>query len=261
MPKIKIKKVLILRVLIVCLLVCPVFVFLLFVVSAFKKTDYFKIKDILSKEADSSSLGHLKGQNIFAVNLSIETKTFLERNPQFRNARIIRILPNQIYLDSVLRQPLAYVRLSKDYYIDREMFIFPALDYPVSLELPMVTGLEKKLFVHKGIRGYNIRELKLSLELIQEIKQNKALHTLTLKRLDAGDPNSLLVFASLNIAEDNLQARARGIPVEVRFSTDKIKEKVGILASVLTQGVKDFANIKYIDLRFKEPVIKFKNAD
>ena len=48
--------------------------------------------------------------------------------------------------------------------------------------------------------------------------------------------------------------------LEVRLGADNIEEKVAILGGIFTQGKFDLGNIKYIDLRFKGPVIKNKDA-
>jgi hypothetical protein len=46
----------------------------------------------------------------------------------------------------------------------------------------------------------------------------------------------------------------------VRIGEGSIKQKMMILGGLLIQAEKGLQNIKYIDLRFKEPVIKLNNA-
>jgi hypothetical protein len=48
--------------------------------------------------------------------------------------------------------------------------------------------------------------------------------------------------------------------LEVRFGQGYINEKVDILGNLFVQARNDLANIKYIDLRFNDPVIKFKES-
>jgi hypothetical protein len=43
--------------------------------------------------------------------------------------------------------------------------------------------------------------------------------------------------------------------------SDNIPAKMQLLSTVLMQMRSTAANIKYIDLRFKEPVIKFKHME
>ena len=46
----------------------------------------------------------------------------------------------------------------------------------------------------------------------------------------------------------------------VRLGNKNIKEKMLILGGVIIQARKEWGNINYIDLRFKEPVIKLNNV-
>jgi putative ubiquitin-RnfH superfamily antitoxin RatB of RatAB toxin-antitoxin module len=48
--------------------------------------------------------------------------------------------------------------------------------------------------------------------------------------------------------------------LEVRISQGNIVEKVAVMSGLMNQERNNLANIKYIDLRFKEPVIKFKDV-
>jgi hypothetical protein len=47
---------------------------------------------------------------------------------------------------------------------------------------------------------------------------------------------------------------------QVKIGQDEIKNKMNILSNLIASVKKDLGNIAYIDLRFKEPVIKFKNV-
>jgi hypothetical protein len=56
------------------------------------------------------------------------------------------------------------------------------------------------------------------------------------------------------------QAQAVQEVLEVKIGQGDISDKMRVLGELFIQLKKDLSNIKYIDLRFKEPVIKFKNA-
>jgi hypothetical protein len=51
-----------------------------------------------------------------------------------------------------------------------------------------------------------------------------------------------------------LQARKEAL--EVKIGWDNIKEKMDILGNLIAASGTDLANFKYIDLKFKDPVIK-----
>jgi hypothetical protein len=58
-----------------------------------------------------------------------------------------------------------------------------------------------------------------------------------------------------------VETGASGPPaLEVRLSNNGIAEQVRILSGLFAQLNKEMGNIKYVDLRFKEPVVRFKNV-
>jgi hypothetical protein len=54
--------------------------------------------------------------------------------------------------------------------------------------------------------------------------------------------------------------QAEWLGFEVRTGANNIRQKMMILGGLVIQARKEWANIKYIDLRFKEPLIKLNNA-
>jgi len=203
-------------------------------------SDFFKIKYIKN---DVSILSYLKGKNIFSVNLKEEAKVIERLYPQYRYVRLIRILPNCLYVDFIKREPLAYVKLKDYFYIDEEAVLF---DIDTPKEVPIILGLENKISNPASGRKYNIKELNFAIELIKQIKTIRPLNLLKIKELNVED----LRYVTFLIAED----------LEVRIGQEEIKDKLQILSNLINQLKNDLANIKYIDLRFKEPTVKLKNV-
>ena len=211
-----------------------------------RNSDYFKIKDIVAQETNLVDLSYLKGRNIFNVNLKKESSYISELYPTYKKIVFIKILPNRLFIDFIRRKPLAYIKLYRYFCVDEDLVLFDVSSQLEESDLPIILGLETKIFAPKLGRKYSLRELLLALDIINEVKTNRALKDCKVKRIDVSNPSSASFFT-----QDDL---------EIKLGEDDIEDRINILSSLFTQVRSDWGNIKYIDLRFKEPVIKFKNA-
>jgi len=230
---------------------------------AVKNLDYFKIKDIIIKGNERVDLSYLEGQGVFSVDIRKESAYIAELYPNFKLIRIIRILPNRLYVDFLRRQPIAMVKLYRYFCVDEEAVLF---DYPMRLEeldLPQIWGLETKIFGPKIGRIYNLKELRLALRIIQEVKRDRVFKDYQLKRIDVQSlANTAFFLSATPKTASNAGGTSRGEIeiIEVKIGQEEIKERIALLASLLGRGKDGFKNIKYIDLRFKEPVIKLNDV-
>lgn len=230
---------------------------------AAKKSDFFKVKEIIINGNDGAkiNLDYLKGRGIFSIDLEKEEDAALRIYPVCKAIKLIKILPNRVFADFVMRKPLAYVRLYKYFYVDEDGILFDAPLAPEQFELPVISGLEAKIFGPKKGQRCQIKELNAALKIIKAIKNNVVLNKLIIKKVDAADLASVSIFLTLFSATENQAAdktaEAADI-LEVKFGQGYINEKADILGNLFVQGKNDLRNIKYIDLRFNDPVIKFK---
>lgn len=245
-----------------------IFLALFFIISyiwkALSASDYFTIKDVILREANTIDLSYLIGRDIFSVNLSKESAYILESFPDYSAIKIIRVLPNRIFADFIKRRPVALIRLYRYFALDKEGVLFYGTPETKDWELPVIVGLETKIFGPKPGKKYNTREIALSLNIIKEIKRNRALRNQKIKKIDVTDPTNTSIFIPFVVKAPDYskpQSLAAFENLEVKIGEDNIKNKIIILAFLLNQAKKDLTNIKYIDLRFKEPVIKLKDSD
>jgi len=239
-------------------------------------SDYFKIKDIIfNKGKDgfdgSTSLtinpersrridfSYLIGYNIFALNLENESRHISELYPAYSNIRLIRILPNRLFISLTQRKPLAYVKLYRYFCVDKDAVLLDVPGKPEELQLPVILGLEAKIFGARAGKQYN-KELAIALNIIKEFKINSLLKNYRIERIDVASPVNASCFLMPLELPDYTKGQAPGEfrGFEVRIGQDNIRNKIGILQDSFIQLRNDLGNIKYIDLRFKEPVIKFK---
>jgi len=226
-------------------------------------SDYFKIKNIVSRQATQFDLSYLIGRNIFSLDLKKEARYLLANYPIYKRIRFVRVLPERLFVDYIQRQPVGIVKLYRYFYVDEDGVLFDIPQDMKEFPLPLITGLETKIFGPKPGFGYNnIKELNLALGIIQGAQRNKVLRGFQIKRIDVANITNASIFINIpvpkiNLADKNIQPGG-GILLEIKVNSDKVKEKVSIISDVLVQAEKDLANIKYIDVRFKEPVIKLK---
>lgn len=227
------------------------FVFFLFLVSfTWRKLgtlDYFKITEVISKDPTSFDFSYLMGKNIFSIDLKKESSYISEPFSACKKIRFVRVLPNRIFIDFIKRKPLALVKLYKDFAIDEQGVLFEISDQAFDKDLPVVLGLETKIFGPKPGVKYNLKEVQTVLDLIKKIEKNKILSKYKINKLHIRDSDSISMFIDLG----------REL-IEIKLPQDAIREKLYILQGLFAKSKNSLYNIEYIDLRFTEPVIKLK---
>ncbi|HLD82854.1 MAG TPA: hypothetical protein VI976_02775, partial [Candidatus Omnitrophota bacterium] len=108
-------------------------------------------------------------------------------------------------------------------------------------------------------KRYNLKEITLAINIIKEFKDNKALREYRIKKIDVSSLSEAAIYLSL---PEVLEPAKEGLILqEVRLGQSNIRAKLMILSGLITQLEDELAKIKYIDLRFKDPVIKYKDKD
>lgn len=209
-----------------------------------KNFDCFKIKDIVISEGEVNEFFYLKDHNIFEIDLRKESRYISQIYPTYKRIRLIRVLPNRLFIDFIRRRPLAYIKLYRYFCIDEEQVLFDVPDGFKEEDLPIILGLETKIFGPKVGEEYDIKELSIALNIIKELRRNRVLKDYRLKIINLAKPTEISLFLEGGL--------------ELKVGQHDIKNKINILNTLFTQMKKELDNIKYIDLRFKEPVIKFK---
>lgn len=223
-------------------------------------TNYFNVKEIISNEKSFKELAYLKGRNIFGIDLPREARTLSYKFPDYRTVRLIRVLPDTLFIEFVKRQPVAFVKLYRMFCLDKDYTLFDCpLVFP---EMPIITGLENKIFGVKPGSRYDLPEIKVALNIIKEYYRSRAMRIYRIARMDfASGGNISLYLSMVNAPKDEkpiAKNKAESL-LEVKISDNRIKDKISILNNLLVQFNSDRFNIKYVDLRFKEPVVKFND--
>ena len=236
---------------VIVMLVCVVVLVCMSLGKNLKHSGYFTVKSIVVNE-QLQELSSLRGCNIFSVNLAKVSGYLLSKYPDYRQVRLIRILPDKLFVYFSRRVPVARVKLYREFYVDKDAVLFNIGSVENGREFPSLTGFDSIIFGPKAGKKYPLKPLEDALNIIKEFSLNKSLQEYKISRIDLARNRNLSLYLFL---ED------LSISLEVRLGQDSIKDKINILGSVLLQAKADNLNIKYVDLRFKEPVIKFADPD
>ena len=181
------------------------------------------------------------GRNIFAVDLDqVET---LVRNeyPQLRNVEVKRDLPNTLEVDIVSREPFAYLDTAGGIVLDREGMVLSSGDVPEGII--KIKGIN--FFLTKPTVGSKVDNAALdkALILIEGLRKKTRVSREEINYIDISDKNNIVVGVK---------------GVEIKMGIDDFSRKLDDLRGILEDPQIKMGGIRYIDLRFDNPVISPK---
>lgn len=224
---------------------------------------YFDVREVMVKGGKADVLERLKGRNILTLDLDALSRELSRIYPEYSRILLVKVMPDRIFAEFVKRKPIAFVKLKKFYVLDEDGVLLDATGDPLESELPVVTGLENRISSIKPGRQYNVRDLNVALFILKEARSNKTLKDYKIKKIDVAVPSSTSLYIPLQYPVLDYQ-KGKNLSViesvEIRIGQDNLRRKLSLLGDLFlsANANKDLVNIRYIDLRFKEPVIKFK---
>jgi cell division septal protein FtsQ len=231
-----------------------------------KKSEYFRVKEVHVRHGsdisrDDNNFDYLKGRNIFSLRLDKEARSVAYYYPSYQKIRITRFFPDQLVVDFLKREPLACIRSSRIFYIDENMILFELPKDSVPADLPDISGVDKYVSGSKYGSRCDSQAVFCALSIIKEMRSNKVLKSYKIRRLDmSGSENASIILLVSGAATDYTKTGflAPEQVMEIKVGREDTRNKLALLATLLAQVKNNIYNIEYIDLRFKEPVIKFK---
>lgn len=191
------------------------------------------------------------GRNIFSIDLHKESEHIAGYSPESLRVSLVRLFPDRIFVNFVQREPVALVSLYRYFAVDESGVLF---ELPVNYEkenLIVISGLTSKITKVIPGRRLESKELDLALAVIKEIKRYPNLNSLQIKRIDIEGSDYITMLISVKEEQKIL---------EVRISRGNILEKIAVMSGLIAQRKNNLKDVRYIDLRFNEPVINIKDA-
>jgi cell division septal protein FtsQ len=222
------------------------------VLSLTAHSELFTVKDIVFAESigpiDIPELAKLKGRNIFAVSIGKIEARIRGKYPSFANLKVVRRLPDQILVTAVKRTPFAKVLVNgASYLVDRDGFLIRAPGQDDG-SLPLVKGLSPQ----KPVIGEAVSDARLStaFQIIELFRNDVMLAVVPLRSIDIGDTTRIVCTVGSEEAT----------MIDLILAAKNFKTRAQTLATLLSNNSIDLLEVKYIDLRFDEPLIGKKKA-
>lgn len=207
----------------------------------------FKIREVVSRQSlnfiRTQTLDRLIGQSIFDVDLYAVQRRLQVEYPQIDHLRLYRQFPNRIYVDAIRRDPFAVVLFQHHQILLDKDGVVLSLTVPSNHKFPLITGLtlEQNTVVGKSLRH---ADLMLALTIITNIRDNLHLASMPVVSLDLTNLSEIRCVLANEL--------------RVILSAEKVQQKIAMLGIVMSEGQIQAQEIKYIDLRFREPIISKK---
>lgn len=220
----------------------------------FVDSDLFNVKGLDVRFYDEKNVlrrvdsGNIKDKDVLGVNIFlVDLKNFKERieadHPELRDIVVRRALPDRLIVQARQRQAVAQVYGDRLYSIDKDgVFLFYA-NSSAEENIPLISGIR----VASPLRNSSAQKEKISkaLFLIDALSDNKKLSKCQIKTIDIADSHNISFFLSAKDAEK----------VEIKIGDGEFNKRLDVLATVLEQLGQDIGRVKYIDLRFEDPIV------
>ncbi len=212
------------------------------------------IRDVVVQGDAAADFSYLKGKNIFSVDLYGESARTQSAQTDCSKVQMVRILPGRVFVRFVRRKPSALIKLGEKYFaVDDTGALFVMAQDPGSSGIPVIIGLETKIVRPRAGYRYTIWELALALQIIREARGARVLKDFCVKTINVADPfNTSVAMAPVSGAPDFL---------EIKLGAENIRDKFVVFGHLIRQTGVDIASIKYVDMRFKDPVMKLREPD
>lgn len=207
--------------------------------------DFFKVRSVtidpVLQFINKEDLRGLIGKNIFTVDLKSVERKLGYKYPQASQLKIARRFPDQISVVAKKRVPYAQLSTqSRTVTVDDEGVIL-SLKKKDDKKLPSIMGA--RLTDPELVLGLPLRspDIWMSLKIIKLFSAHEELENYAISEINM-ENLSKIYFTLTN-------------KLDVIIDGEDLDQDMRVLSVVLSKGKLNLSEIKYIDLRFNEPII------
>lgn len=183
----------------------------------------------------------LIGQSLWDVDLQRLSAQLQKQKPALKSVRVTRQLPNTLRVSAIPRIPVAQVRLDRWYPVDRDGFILPEPSQDAYPRLVQLSGLDRSVL--KPGRSYEDGPLPLALRVAEKTRRAPALVSRRVVEINVADPEQIWF-----VLDSEMEVRC-GSEAELDAHLTRLKHAFRALAK------RRELMVRYIDVRFEEPVV------
>lgn len=184
-----------------------------------------------------------KGKNLLALDVQKTQQQLQSRYPQIVNLRVVKRFPDQLCIIAKQRLPYALIEVNgQNAVLDDEGVILSSVN-SVNYQLPLIDGISYR---GKVIAGHPIsgRQIKDAYRVIEAFQNEEKLSSYRILKIDVRNLSKISFYLTADL--------------QVFVDREDVLPKFELLSYVLAQARQELPNIKYIDLRFKEPLVAKK---
>ncbi|MDP8212670.1 MAG: FtsQ-type POTRA domain-containing protein [Candidatus Zapsychrus exili] len=209
-----------------------------------KNSKHFKVKTIVIDPSlrfiNKGDLRKTIGKDIFSVDLNRLERMLLRKYPKVAEFNIVKHFPNQISLQAKERLPLIQTKTNKEYIsLDKNGFVI-SINNRRSSRLPEAVGINLKGDFSVG-KTIEYKQIQIALRIAEFFAYNKKLSSYKISKINLENLSEISFYFTNKL--------------KIILDQDKILSKMNLLKIMLTREHIDLKRVKYIDLRFKDPIL------
>ena len=184
----------------------------------------------------------LIGTNTWQVDIRALAEQLHRQQPWLKEVRVIRDLPDGLRVEAIERLPVGQVHLTQWHSVDREGFILPqGLPRPAE-GLVRLAGTDSPQDPLRAGQANANERLQLALRVVALVRRSRALAGRPITVVDVSDPRQISFMMN-----DTTEVRCG--------SEQELADQLSRLDTTLERIRRQQLDVRYIDVRFQEPVI------
>jgi len=215
------------------------------IVQVAENSSVFVIKEIdidpSVKFIASDHLPPLIGKNIFSIDLAKLERKLSSQYPEISKVRIVRHYPDKIQISARKRIAVAQVKANSRYATIDKNGVVLSVSYQGEKGLPVISGAKIANGIFSVEKILNVPEVKVAVAIIKAFGRDSKLKPFQITSIDVQ-----------NLSKINLLISEK---LKVIMDRSNISNKIILLGLMLSQDNLNWDEIKYIDMRFKEPIL------
>lgn len=207
-----------------------------------QRSDAFRITQVnLPQDSTLRVPPSVMGTNLWSLNLRSLSEELHQQQPWLRQVRVVRRLPNTVRIDALRRIPTAQVKLDRWYQVDGEGFILPEGRTEAFEGLIRLSGVNKTGTLRAG-KDNSDERLQLALRVAKGIRRSPVFVARKLAEVNVNDPQQIRL-----VLDGETEVRC-GSEIELDAHLQRLR-------AVLKTLARQQLDVRYIDVRFQEPVV------
>jgi len=201
--------------------------------------EHVHISDVMNVELEES----IRGRDLWDVDIKALATSLQVHQPELKEIRVIRQLPNTLLIEAIERIPVAQIKVGWAWHlVDDEGFILSEHGAHPYEEVPRLTGLNAARPALKISRQNRLPHIQTALRILKLLRFNPVIEGKRLTEINVADLRQIKF-----IMDEQIEVRC-GSEYELDAHLARLSATLKALALQDTP-------VGFIDLRFSEPVI------